>query len=195
MNGRTVDARWLHHTVAECVQAVHPWPSIDPDYARIRTEMILRTLSMESSLKWRRQNTIKDPCSLVGGNGIAQTEFETLKWMLGRLTRSPLLQERVRDWHFGDQENPYPLNWYQIFGAENLLWQARSDDRLSVLLCSLRYMFAPGIIPDGVDAQFEYWLKHYNGGGKLKHATRADALVEWRRKSARVVPPATDIKG
>lgn len=174
-----IDLTWLYAQCIDCTRQVHERNPMPDDYAKTRADLVMRTLGMESNFEHRRQLSITHPEGTAGGNGLCQVELTTLSWMLDKLDNKPLLARRFRDWLFGDMERPYPIDWYRMAKENGLLWQVRSDDRLAVALCSMRYLFAPGEVPRDVSAQFYYWLEFYNGRGVLKHSNEVDALDRW----------------
>lgn len=63
------------------------------------------------------------------------------------------------------------------YGYANGPWdrfQIMSSISLQVVLCRLKYRRVPHPIPKSLNAQAEYWLKYYNGGG---HGT-VDRFIE-----------------
>ena len=175
--------RWVWDTALDHALTVHPWASIDHNYARDRAKIIAVTLAMESDLKWRRQG-LPHPEGDIGGNGLCQVELKTLDWMMTKLDGRSVLAERFARWIFRPELVTYPISWYRTATSKSIAWALRlGADRAAVAICSLRYMFVPRRMPKTVEEQFAYWFRFYNGKGVLKHMTLAEAWQLWLQKT------------
>ncbi len=134
--------------------------------------LVFRTGAAESEYFYQRQL----------GEGPArsfwQVEPPTAKDILGRyLQRSDKSNLKIRVQHILG----YSLVWL-LEDEGRLDMQLQGNELLGIICCRLKYWPVPEAIPHAryVDLQAQYWLEHYNAGGKgsIKHFINAAKKIE-----------------
>ena len=129
-------------------------------YSDEAMDLVMRTGAVESLYQNIEQQSENSPA--VGFFQVEQATADDIwhNYLMFRKTSMLPLVEQVTGHRFADG----PWNRFQIM----------SNIALQVALCRLKYLRVPHPIPKSVNAQAEYWLKYYNGGG---HGT-VDRFIE-----------------
>ena len=121
-------------------------------YSDEAMDLVMRIGAVESLYQNIEQQSESSPAV-----GFFQVELATSNdiyenYLMFRKHSMLPLVEQITGYAFADE----PWNRFQIM----------SNIALQVALCRLKYLRVPHPIPKSVNAQAEYWLKYYNGGGK-----------------------------
>ncbi len=133
--------------------------------------LVLRTGAVESEYFYQRQL----------GEGPARSFFQieppTAKDILGRyLQREDKGNLKLRVQHILG----FQVQWL-LEDEDRLDMQLQGNEILGIILCRLKYWPVPEAIPHAryIDLQAQYWLTHYNAGGRgsLEHFLSAAKKV------------------
>jgi hypothetical protein len=153
--------------------------------------LLLGTAAQESGLLWTRQRMPRWEGS-TGGFSRWQLEAGSIKDSLAYLKARPEMLKRATAYLFDDPHAS--IVWITACSVETLLWVMRFTDsnRLGCLFARLHYLRVTEPVPDGLQAQAEYWKRYYNttlGAGKPEQY-----VANWKRLCSAAVAQRLQMK-
>lgn len=157
----------------DCAESIYDTKPPNPKYVACTRDLLLGTAATESGFKARRQNNYT-LVEIEGAWGLWQIEKNSVIDSLRVLKLRPALRENAANFLVGHDN----IDGLLATSSECVLRLMHSWDRLAILMARLHYFKFRAPIPEGLQAQAEYYKIYFNtmaGKGSVEKYLR-----DWR---------------